>query len=198
MWVQGRPDWIRSRVIRPGHQSLAKIAHFVSILDKCCRPHLGCFCIRNSKNMPAVHTDARKQYLLLTKRKQHPLAKGCCFLLRPCAQERTWTSTPCGISTSRIRVYQFHHLGIDLSISYNDSPIIRNIASIFKRLRVRLGSSWFWYIFCNKTNDSVFAYFNCITEWPWALVTCPCRASVWLIWLRNHSIKSSLAEANMV
>ncbi|TSD07203.1 MAG: putative transposase [Parcubacteria group bacterium Greene0714_4] len=31
------------------------------------------------------------------------------------AQERTRTSTPFGISTSRIHVYQFHHLGINIA-----------------------------------------------------------------------------------
>lgn len=44
--------------------------------------------------------------------KKHPFIKRSVFEdFCNGAQERTRTSTPCGTATSRLRVYQFHHLG---------------------------------------------------------------------------------------
>ena len=40
------------------------------------------------------------------------------------ADERTWTSTPCGIRPSSVRVYQFHHVGIKKSLwAWQDSNL---------------------------------------------------------------------------
>ena len=48
------------------------------------------------------------------------------------ARERTRTSTPCGIRTSSVRVYQLHHPGKIYTIFI---PIILNALRIFKRFR---------------------------------------------------------------
>ena len=39
-----------------------------------------------------------------------PLDDGAMFFIL-CADGGTWTPTPCGIRTSSVRVYQFHHIG---------------------------------------------------------------------------------------
>ncbi len=60
-----------------------------------------------------IREDSFLSFASLNPLNKKHLSKEKCFRgFSNGAQERTRTSTPCGTATSRLRVYQFHHLGM--------------------------------------------------------------------------------------